>query len=142
VIAFDTNILVYAHRPDSIFHKRAVACVRGAAEGPDTWAIPWPCVHEFLAVVTNPRIFKVPSSPAAAIAQVEAWAESPHLRFLGEEEGYWKTLVNLLASSRVQAGKIHDARVAALSLFHGVSELLSADRDFSRMGPLVVRNPL
>ena len=23
------------------------------AEGPATWAIPWPCLHEFLAIVTD-----------------------------------------------------------------------------------------
>lgn len=142
MIAFDTNILVYAHRKDSTFHDRADACVRKYSEGAAIWAIPWPCVHEFLAVVTNPRIFQAPTPLASAIAQVEAWRESPRLRFLAEEDGYWRVLADLLRSSRVQAGKIHDARVAALALYHGASELLSADRDFSRMGPLVVRNPL
>lgn len=142
MIAFDTNILVYAHRRDSTFHERAAACVEAAAEGADFWAIPWPCVHEFLAVVTNPRIFRVPTPLPSAISQVEAWGESPRVRFLSEEDGYWTVLARLLKTSRVRAGKIHDARIAALAMFHGVAELHSADRDFSRMGPLVVRNPL
>ncbi len=142
MIAFDTNILVYAHRKDSTFHDQAANCVRTHAEGAAVWAIPWPCVHEFLAVVTNPRIFQAPTPLADAIAQVEAWQQSPRLSFLSEEGGYWRVLADLLRSSRVQAAKIHDARVAALALYHGVSELLSADRDFSRMAPLVVRNPL
>ena len=142
MIVFDTNILVYAHRRDSVFHDRAEACVRGYAQGAAIWAIPWPCVHEFLAVVTNPRIFKIPTPAADAIAQVDLWQESPRLRLLAEEDGYWRILTDLLKSSRVQAAKIHDARVAALALYHGASELLSADRDFSRMGPLIVRNPL
>jgi toxin-antitoxin system PIN domain toxin len=142
VIAVDTNILVYAHRKDSSFHARAAACVQSWAEGPSAWAIPWPCVHEFLAIVTNPRIFKVPTPLAGAIAQVEAWRQSPTLRLLAEDDGYWSALAGLLASSRVVAAKIHDARIAALALHHGVTELLSADRDFSRMAPLAVRNPL
>ena len=58
MIAFDTNILVYAHRKESTFHARARDCVRDASEGSEAWAIPWPCLHEFLAIVTNPRIFK------------------------------------------------------------------------------------
>lgn len=142
MIAFDTNILVYAHRKDATFHERAAACVREHAEGSAAWAIPWPCVHEFLAVVTNPRIWRVPSPLPAALAQVESWRESPTLRLLAEEGDYWAVLAEVLATSRVVGGKIHDARIAALALHHGVRELLSADRDFSRMTALTVRNPL
>ena len=142
MIALDTNILVYAHRKDSTFHARAAACVREWAEGPAAWAIPWPCIHEFLAIVTNPRVFRSPTPLPDAVSQVEAWQESPTLRLLGEDDGYWGALAGLLASSRVVAAKVHDARIAALALHHGVRELLSADRDFSRMAPLVVRNPL
>ena len=142
MIAFDTNILVYAHRKDSSFHARAAACVRSWAEGTAAWAIPWPCVHEFLAIVTNPRIFKTPTPLPGAVGQVEAWRQSPTLRLLAEDDGYWSVLAGLLASSHVRGAKIHDARIAAVALCHGVSELFSADRDFSRMAPLVVRNPL
>jgi predicted nucleic acid-binding protein len=37
---------------------------------------------------------------------------------------------------------IHDARIAAICLQHGVSELWTADRDFSRFPKVKVRNPL
>jgi toxin-antitoxin system PIN domain toxin len=142
VIAIDTNILVYAHRRDSTFHQRADSCVRSYAEGEAAWAIPWSCLHEFLAIVTNPRIFKQPTPIDAALVQVQSWRGSPTLRLLAEEDGYWPILAELVKSNSVRAGKIHDARIAALALHHGARELLSADRDFSRMAPLVVRNPL
>jgi hypothetical protein len=48
----------------------------------------------------------------------------------------------VIAFDTIQGGKIHDARVAALTLLHGVDELLSADRDFSRFPDLSCRNPL
>jgi predicted nucleic acid-binding protein len=38
--------------------------------------------------------------------------------------------------------KVHDARVAALCLQHGASELWTIDRDFSRFPGLKLRNPL
>lgn len=57
MIAVDTNILVYAHREDASFHEEAYLRVQQLAEGRSAWAIPWPCLHEFLAVVTHPRIF-------------------------------------------------------------------------------------
>jgi predicted nucleic acid-binding protein len=37
---------------------------------------------------------------------------------------------------------VHDARIVAICLHHGVSELWTADRDFSRFPSLKTRNPL
>lgn len=140
--AFDTNILVYAHRKDSPFHGRALALVKEHAEGIAPWAIPWPCVHEFISVVTHPRVYREPTSPAQAQAQVEAWLSSPSLVLLAESDGYWPVLSDLLTAGRIQGPKVHDARVAALALFHRVKVLYSADRDFSRFTQLAVKNPL
>lgn len=142
MIAFDTNLLVYAHRVDSPFHARARDLVRAAAEGREPWALPWPCLHEFVAVVTHPRIFKHPTRLAEALAQVEAWLASPTVVTLGEGEGYWETLSRLATAGRLQGPKVHDARIAALATFHAIDELWSADRDFSRFPALAVRNPL
>jgi predicted nucleic acid-binding protein len=36
---------------------------------------------------------------------------------------------------------VHDAHIAALALEHGVTELLTADRDFARFPALRCRNP-
>jgi toxin-antitoxin system PIN domain toxin len=142
MIAFDTNILVYAHRKESTFHDRARACLRTAAEGGEAWAIPWPCVHEFLAIVTNPRIFKSPTPTPRALDQVEAWLTSPTVRVLAEDEGYLAVFKQLVTDGRIAGAKVHDARVAALAIFHGARELLTADRDFSRFPALPTRNPL
>lgn len=143
MIAFDTNLLVYAHRGDSPFHERAAAVVRTAAVGRLPWVLPWPCIHEFLSIVTNPKIFKTPTPVDHALAQVEAWLNSPSVVTLSEEPGgYWELLARLIKAGRIQGAKVHDARVAALALFHGVDELLTADRDFSRFPELATRNPL
>jgi toxin-antitoxin system PIN domain toxin len=142
LIAFDTNILVYAHRSDSPFHARAAELVREAAEGDEPWAMLWPCLHEFVAVVTHPRIFKNPTEIGDALAQVDDWLSSPTVVALGEVEGYWETLSRLARSGRIQGPRVHDARIAALATFHAVEELWSADRDFNRFPTLKVHNPL
>ncbi len=142
MIAVDTNLLVYAHRTDSQWHRAAAPLIRSLAEGSAPWAIPWPCLHEFLAVVTHPRIYAPPTPQAAAIAQVEAWLASPTHVSLAEGPGYWETLAATLKSSKVTGPQVHDARVAALCTHHRVSELWSADRDFSRFAALTTRNPL
>jgi toxin-antitoxin system PIN domain toxin len=142
LIAVDTNILVYAHRRDSQWHQPAAACLRELAEGTATWALPWPCLHEFLAIVTHERIFSPPTPPSMALAQVTAWLESPTLVVLTEGAGYWEVLARVIEQSKVTGPRVHDGRIAALCILHGVRELFSADRDFTRFGELKTRNPL
>lgn len=142
MIAVDTNVLVYAHRRDSTWHDAADAAVRGLAEGNAPWALPWPCIHEFAAVVTHPRIYAPPSTPAQAIDQVDAWLESPSVVLLGEGDTHWEVLREVLQDGQVRGPQVHDARIAALCRRHGVRELWTADRDFSRFPELRTRNPL
>jgi toxin-antitoxin system PIN domain toxin len=142
VIAVDTNVLVYAHREDSEWHDAAYRAVTDLAESKAHWAVPWPCLHEFLAIATHPRIFSPPSSLHAAVDQVEAWLESPSLILLAESGAHWTMLREGLVAGRVTGPQVHDARIAALCLQHGVRELWTADRDFSRFATLQVRNPL
>ena len=58
MIAVDTNLLVYAHRRDSPWFEPARRALRLLIEGTATWAVPWPCVHEFLAISTHPKIYR------------------------------------------------------------------------------------
>ncbi len=142
MIAVDTNILVYAHREDAPFHTAAARCMAQLAEGLAPWALPWPCLHEFLAIVTHPRIYAPPSTLERAMAQVDAWVESPSLALLAESQDHWSALRALLHNGRIAGPRVHDARIAALCIEHGVRELWSADRDFNRFSGLTVINPL
>jgi toxin-antitoxin system PIN domain toxin len=142
VIAVDTNILVYAHREDAQWHDMAYGRLTELAEGRAPWAIPWPCLHEFLALVTHPRIYAPPTPAGTAIDQVDAWLESPSLTLLAESEGYWHDLRATLLEGRIVGPQVHDARVAALCRLHGVRELWTVDRDFGRFPGLTARNPL
>lgn len=142
MIAVDTNILVYAHRADSPWHTPASQAVRELAESGIAWAIPWPCVHEFAAIVTHPKIYRPPTPIAAAVDQIEAWLASPRVVLLSEGPTHFAGLQSILIATQVVGAQIHDARVAALCIDHGVRELWTADRDFSRFPGLNVRNPL
>lgn len=142
MIAVDTNILVFDHRADSPFHDAARRALTGLVEGDALWAIPWPCLHEFLAKVTHPRIFKTPTPLEHALEQVAEWLRSPSGRVIGEPEGYMDVLSRTLRSSKVVGAKVHDARIAAVCVAHGVDELWSADRDFGRFSEMRVTNPL
>jgi uncharacterized protein len=142
VIAVETNILVYAHRAEMAEHPAARSAIAHLAEGPSPWAIPWSCLHEFIGVVTHPRVFSPPSTIEEAITQIEFWFGSPSLVILTESGQHWSSLKGLLKAAEIRGPRVHDARIAAVCLGNGVSELLTADRDFLRFPSLRVRNPL
>jgi predicted nucleic acid-binding protein len=142
VIAIDTNLLVYAYREDSGFHRIATETLRPVIEGPTPWALPWPSVHEFIGVVTSGKVYKPASPLPSVLAFLESTLGSPQLHLLAESPGYFEKLRELALAARLSGARIHDARIAALCLHHGVSELWSADRDFSAFPQLKVRNPL
>jgi uncharacterized protein len=142
MIAVDTNILVYAHREDSPWHAAADECLTRLAESGSPWVIPWPCVHEFLAIVTHPSLWRPPTPLEDAVKQVECWLDCPSLELIGEILGYWDALKANLVSGKIRGGMAHDARIAALCRSHGVKTLWTADRDFTRFAGLPVINPL
>jgi uncharacterized protein len=134
-------VLVYAHQPDSPWHQAALAAITPIVEGNQAWGLPWPCVHEFFGVVTHSRL-KVPSTPEQALGMIAALMASPSIQMLGESPQHFEVLSNLVLNAKLSGAMIHDARIAAICISHGVRELLSADRDFSRFVRLKVRNPL
>ena len=142
MIAIDTNLLVYAHRPEMPFHERARKVLADAVGGPEPVAVPWPCAHEFLAVVSNPKIFRDPTPIGAALDATRRLLDSLTGGFLSEGEGYLGSLERIARPALLQGAVVHDARIAALCLYHGVRVLWSADRDFSRFPDLAVANPL
>lgn len=142
MIAVDTNLLVYASRGDTVWHQEAAALLAGLANGRQHWAIPWPCVHEFLGCVTRPRYFNPPTPVDRALATIEAWRESPALQLIGEGTGYWEVLSRLVKNAKLVGPRVHDARVAAICITHGVSRFWTADRDFAMFAQLKWENPL
>ncbi len=142
MIAIDTNLLVYAYREDSEFYKTASENLRPVIEGSSAWALPWPCVHEFIAVVTSGKVYKPASPLPSALAFLESLFDSPQLHLLSESPGYFDKLREFSLAAGLSGPRIHDARIAALCLHHGVRELWTADRDFSLFPKLKTRNPL
>lgn len=142
MIAVDTNILVQAHREDSPAHEPASRALLELCDGPEHWAIPWPCVHEFIAITTHPKIFDPPSPLEVALDAIEVWLNAPNCVALGEGAGYFETLRNMALNGDIAGPVIHDARIAAICLHNGVRTLYSADRDFSRFPTLKTVNPL
>jgi toxin-antitoxin system PIN domain toxin len=142
VIAVDTNVLVYAHRREPPEHDVARELIGSLARAAEPWAIPWPCVYEFFSVVTNHRIWRdAASTSGEAWSQVDAWLGARNLRLIGETEEFAPLLGGLAQRPRVRGPVIHDARVAAICVAHGVEKLVTRDRDFSLFPELALENP-
>lgn len=141
MIALDTNILVYARREETAHHARARRLLTGLAEGEAPWALPWPCVYEFLKVVTHPRVFSPPTDLDVALEDLDSIFGSQSLVLLGEGPGHSGHLRSMVQAGRASGNLAHDAHIAALVLEHGVRELWTADRDFTRFPGLRIHNP-
>jgi toxin-antitoxin system PIN domain toxin len=142
MVAVDTNVLVYAHRREAEEHPAALRVLGGLAASAQPWAIPWPCAYEFFSIATNPRIWKdAASTPEQAWLQLQAWFDSPSVRLLGETDGFVPVLERFVRRSRVRGPLVHDARVAAICVAHGVDKLLTRDRDFSLFSELSTEDP-
>ena len=66
---------------------------------------------------------------------------APTLRLLSEPNGFLQSLQPIIDQPRIRGPVVHDARIAALCIAHGVDELLSKDRDFQYFPTLRVRDP-
>lgn len=66
---------------------------------------------------------------------------SPTMTTLAEPAGFSSLLAEFARRPRVRGSVVHEARVAALCVAHGVDALLTRDRDFALSQELVTRDP-
>lgn len=126
MIAVDTNILVYAHRGESAFHATAFDCLKSMAEGRQPWGIPVSCLHEFLSVVTNPKVFSPPSGFEQALAQIDAWLASPTALLLHSGPQHWRILSDLTRKAKLQGGGNSTTRASRPSVLKTVCQCCGA----------------
>ncbi len=139
--AIDTNVLVYAEITNSVHHSRANKLLSELAQGAIPWAIPWPCAYEFLRIITHPKVYHPPVSIGIALEDLKSILASPSVSVLAETESHPAMLERVVRQSGATGNLIHDAHIVALCLEHGVTELLTADRDFTRFSGLKINNP-
>lgn len=139
--ALDTNILVFAEIRSSPHHQVARRLLTELVEGPLPWAIPWPCIYEFLRVITHSRVFHPPVPAAVALSDLGRILAAPTLLLLAETPNHTEIMMSVLESSGFSGNLMHDAHIAALCLEYGITALITGDRDFARFPMLTVINP-
>jgi hypothetical protein len=90
--------------------------------------------------VTHPRVISPPVPLELALHDLAQVLASPTLVLLAETDRHSEVMQRVVRDSGVTGNLLHDAHIAALCIEHGVSELVTGDRDFARFR-LPVTNP-
>jgi hypothetical protein len=75
------------------------------------------------------------------MADLASLLASPALVLLAETPRHADVFLETIRQSGATGNLVHDAHIAALCVEHGVSELLTADRDFARFTGIKATNP-
>lgn len=140
MIAVDTNVLVYARRSTAPQHGVALSLLHGLATGSTPWALPLPCIVEFLRVVTH-SVFRPAVPLADAWQNIQSLLASPSIQVLTPTDRHLVLLRELMEESGASGNLAYDAQIATLCLEHGVREILTADKDFRRFPSIKATDP-
>lgn len=137
----DANVLVYAVNRRAERHEAAARWLTEQLGGARRVGLPWQTIIAFLRIVTHPRLFERPLSPATASRQVGEWLAAPVAWIPEPGPEYPRILGGLLTEHDLRGNLVPDAALAALAIEHGVP-LVSSDTDFARFRELRWENPL
>ena len=139
----DTNVLLDAADESSEFHVACRNVIEGLRSGPIPWFLTWGITYEFLRVATHPRVYRQPWSAPEAYAFLDALLRSPSARLLTPTARHAEVLAASLADVPEARGNLlHDLHTAVLMREHGVSRIVTRDRDFHRFEHLDVVDPV
>ncbi|MBI2678197.1 MAG: PIN domain-containing protein [Candidatus Koribacter versatilis] len=141
MILVDANILLYAYDPGARHHEAARRWLAHAFTDEPSVGLPWPMIHAFLRISTNPRLYEAPYSTAEAAGIVAGWLALQNVRAVVAGDRHWEILAGLVAATGVRGPAITDAALAALAIEHAAI-LYSTDRDFARFPGLKWKDPL
>lgn len=140
--AIDANILLYATDTAGPNYARARSFMEQCVGGTELVYLAWPTLMAYLRIVTHPAIFSQPLSPQEATANVESMLSLPHVRTLGERDGFWDAYKAVTATVPTRGNLVPDAQLAALLRQHGVRHLATHDSDFRKFAFLEIIDPL
>jgi hypothetical protein len=141
VLLPDVNVLVYAHREDTLDHPRFRDWLEGVLNGPEAFGLSELVLSGFLRVVTHPRVFVSPTPLERALEFAEVLRSAPNRVGLEAGPRHWEIFVRLCRDAKARGNLLPDAWFAALAIESG-SEWITTDRDYARFPGLRWRHPL
>lgn len=141
MISVDVNVLVYAHREELADHGPCKAWLEETVNTPQPFALSDLVLSAFIRIVTNRKIFPLPTPLDQAIAVTDRLRERENCVIIAPGPRHWRIFVELCLKSGARGNLVADAYHAALAIESG-SELVTTDRDYARFPGLRWRHPL
>ena len=137
----DVNVLVYAHREDTVDHAAYRSWLAEVILSDQAYGMADIVLSGFLRIVTHPKVFNPPSEFASALAFAEYIRHQPNCILVAPGPRHWEIFVRLCQNAGAKGNLVPDAFLAALAIESG-SRWITTDRDFSRFPGLNWRHPL
>ncbi|MBH0208338.1 MAG: type II toxin-antitoxin system VapC family toxin [Nitrospira sp.] len=137
----DVNVLVYAHREDSVRHSDYRDRLNQILASDTAFGISDLVLSGFLRVVTHPRVFGDTTPLDVAMEYAASVRNHPHAVTLAPGERHWEIFQRLCQEVSARGNLIADAYLAALAIEAG-AEWITTDRDYARFSGLRWRHPL
>jgi toxin-antitoxin system PIN domain toxin len=138
----DVNVLIYAHRSDShADHASYAQWLTGLATGPEPFALSSLGLVGVVRIVTNPRVFRRPSTHNEVFDFIGALIARPTARLVNPGPRHIEIFEELCRRSGAAGKLVADAHHAAVAVEHGCT-LVTTDSDFDRFPGLRWQHPL
>lgn len=141
MLLLDVNICVYAFRRESRRHEEFKAWLDQVLSGPEPVGLPEQVLASMIRLVTNHRIYRDPSSPAAVLSFCDALLEAPAAMRVRPGQRHWGIFRGLVSKHGLRGNDIPDAYLAALALEQRAT-WVSTDHGFARYPGLLLLDPL
>lgn len=140
-VVLDTNILLRLANPAAAEHGLCRDAVTRLVEAGCPLAIAPQILVEFWVVATRPtEVNGLGWSPAFTRVSIDGFLGQ--FRLLAESRDAFDQWLALVTTAEIAGKRAHDARIAAVMLSTGVSELVTLNTgDFQSLPGIVVRHP-
>lgn len=125
----DVNVLVYAHRADEKVHVPYKRWLTEVVNGPEPFALSLLVAVGFVRVVTNAKIYRLPTPLPTALAVIDQLIAHPRCRSVAPSSQHWRQVADLCRATHAQGKLVADAQHAAIAINEGCT-WVTRDADF------------
>lgn len=127
----DVNILVYAHRSDDPHHAFYRDWLERTVNDREPFCMSPLVAIGFVRIVTNRRIFPVPTPTHSALAVIDELLGRPNCRVAGISDHHWAQASQLCRAIAAKGKLVADAQHAAVAIAEGC-QWVTRDNDFEQ----------
>lgn len=136
----DVNVLIYAFRKDTEFHRACRKWLDETVLGDAPFGVSPLVLSAVVRVTTNSRSHKPPSTLEDAFGFCDDILGQPHCRMVEPGARHWDIFRRLTIDTGIRGADVTDTWFAALAIEHGC-EWVTTDRGFARFPGLRWRVP-